>query len=130
MHQAKGAFDVRVTPIVPTADEKGPTRMSITKQYHGPLEAQATGEMLSGGSPQSGTAGYVAMETVIGTLDAKQGSFQLMHWGIMHERKFHLQIKVVPGSGTDSLTGITGEMKIEISSSGAHSYELDYSLTE
>ena len=35
---------------------------------------------------------------------------------------------VVPGSGTGSLTGITGTLRLDIDEDGAHRYELHYNL--
>jgi hypothetical protein len=40
----------------------------------------------------------------------------------------HLNIVVVPDSGSDELTGLRGVMKIVIADGGAHFYELDYEL--
>jgi hypothetical protein len=41
----------------------------------------------------------------------------------------HLNIDVVPDSGTGQLTGITGTMNIRISE-GKHFYDFDYALPE
>ena len=61
MH-ATGPFEVKITPQADAAENVPFARMASDKQYHGDLEATATGLMLSAGSPQKGTAGYVAME--------------------------------------------------------------------
>ena len=50
-------------------------RMSIDKTFTGELEATSTGEMLSAMTATQGSAGYVAIEQVVGTLAGKQGSF-------------------------------------------------------
>ena len=121
-----GPFDVTVKPDTATAASYG--RMTISKQYHGALEATAVGEMLSGGDPKAGTAGYVAIETVTGSLEGKAGSFQVMQWGTMQGGKRELRVGVVPGSGTGALVGITGTMTIEIAAGGKHSYALEYEL--
>ena len=77
-HTASGTFEVKMAPVQNGAAD-GLMRMSIDKQIHGGLEATTRGEMLSGGDYKSGNAGYVAMETVTGTLDGKSGSFILQH---------------------------------------------------
>ena len=123
-----GSFDVKVTPETVSLPNAGHGRLSLDKHYHGPLEGPSVGEMLSGGDPRSGTAGYVAMETVAGTLEGRSGSFQLMHWGTMDGGKFDLRIEVVPASGTGDLKGLTGSMKIEFGPNGEHNYVLDYEL--
>jgi expansin (peptidoglycan-binding protein) len=127
MH-ATGPFEVDTKPE--TAADAPFNRLALTKHYHGGLEATAVGEMLAGGGPKSGTGGYVAIETVTGTLDGKTGAFQLMHWGTMEGGNFDLRISVVPGSGTGALQGITGTLKIEIAPDGKHYYNFDYTLPE
>ena len=124
--QATGPFEVEMKPDTSVAASYG--RMTLKKHYHGGLEASADGEMLSGGDPKTGTAGYVAIERVEGSLDGKAGTFQLMHWGTMDGGKFDLRIGVVPGSGTGALQGISGTMTIEIAAGGKHSYSLVYEL--
>ncbi len=139
MH-ATGPFDVTVAPVINPATPETPApypRYSLKKHYSGPLEADALGEMLSGGDPRSGTAGYVAMETVTGSLPTgTQGSFQLMQMGTMEAGKLtpegkpvppELRAVVVPGSGTGALKGLTGTLRID-NNAGKHTYTLDYTL--
>ena len=125
--QARGEFDVKLAPLSPyNADADAQLgRMSIDKIFHGELEAVGKGEMLSAGSPQSGSAGYVAVERVTGALQGRKGSFALQHNATMHRGEFSLNVIVVPGSGTGELQGLRGAMQIIISG-GEHSYELEY----
>jgi hypothetical protein len=126
MHHARGAFTVDVHPLTPPpADGLG--RFSINKQIHGDLEATTKGEMFTGGDPKQGTAGYVAIEVVTGTLDGKAGSFALEHLATMDASGPKMQVIVVPGSGTGELKGISGTFTIKIEN-GQHSYELNYML--
>lgn len=83
--------------------------------------------MLSAGTAVSGSAGYVAMERAVGTLHGRSGAFVLQHSATMNRGEPRMQIDVVPDSGTGELTGITGEMTIQVAS-GAHSYEFNYAL--
>ena len=127
MQQAKGTFDVKLAPVpAATGDTSGISRMSIDKQFHGDLEAHSLGTMMSLGDPRS-DAGYVAMETVTGTLNGKHGSFGLQHNGTIVSGKPSLNIIVIPGSGTGELAGISGTFTL-IVESGKHSYVLDYTL--
>ena len=103
--------------------------MLINKQFHGDLQASSKGQMLSAMSPIKGSAGYVAIEEVTGTLDGRSGSFILQHSGLMNRGTPQLTILVVPDSGTGELTGLKGSMSIQIEG-GKHSYEFDYSLGE
>ena len=102
-------------------------RYSLDKIYRGDLEAASAGEMLGAGNPASGTAGYVAIEHVTGTLHGKRGSFALQHFGTMNAGSFDMNVRVVPGSGADDLEGIAGTLTILIAA-GKHSYSLEYTL--
>jgi hypothetical protein len=126
--RATGTFDVKLAPQTtahPADSSVG--RMSIDKQYHGDLEATGEGEMLASMSSTKGSAGYVALEKVSGTLEGKKGTFVLQHNATMNRGAGNLSITVVPDSGTDELQGITGTMNIIITD-GKHSYEFDYAL--
>lgn len=128
MH-AEGTFDVKNTPL-PVDDATSGTaigRFGLDKQFHGDLEATSKGEMLGAGNPATGTAGYVAIEQVTGTLDGRTGTFALQHFGTMEDNHFELTVAVVPGSGTGELTGISGRMNIVIAN-GKHSWKFDYKL--
>ena len=128
-YHAAGTFDVKNTPI-PSDESTGGAaigRLSLDKQFHGDLEAVSKGEMLGAGNPKSGTAGYVAMEHVTGTLNGRTGSFAMQHFGTMAAGKLELKVIVVPGSGSGDLAGIDGTMTILISG-GKHSYQFDYTL--
>jgi hypothetical protein len=130
MHQVTGSFDVKVAPQKPDnpqAEASGLGRMSLDKQFHGPLEAASQGEMLSFLDREKGSGGYVAMERVTGKLDGNSGSFVLQHNATMNRGAPDLNIIVVPDSGTGELTGISGSMKIRIEN-GKHFYDFDYTI--
>lgn len=116
------------------ADEAGGgvavARMTLDKKFHGALEATSKGQMLAASSATvKGSAGYVAMEVVAGTLDGKAGTFVLQHSATMNRGGPTLSITVVPDSATGELEGLVGKMNIVIAS-GKHSYEFEYSLAE
>ena len=127
-HHAHGTFTVNMQPLTP-APAEGLSRFSIEKQIHGDLEATSNGEMLSGGDYKLGSAGYVAMEVITGTLNGKHGSFALQHSATMDQSGQNMTILVVPGSGTGELKGIAGTFIIHIDK-GQHSYDMDYTLPE
>ena len=101
--------------------------MSIEKQLHGDLEATSQGEMLSYMTNTQGSAAYVAIEKVTGTLGGRKGSFVLQHNATMNRGTPQLSITVVPDSGTGELTGLSGRMEIQIVE-GKHFYELEFEL--
>jgi hypothetical protein len=126
MSHATGPFEVKLTP---QDDKLDPTlaRMIIDKQFHGDLEATSKGTMLSAGTAVKGSAGYVAMELVTGTLHGRTGTFVLQHSATMNRGVPSLSITVVPDSGTGQLSGLTGSMNIIIAD-GKHSYDFSYTL--
>jgi hypothetical protein len=125
---ARGPFEVKLIPRAPDEAEFGVVgRMTIDKQFHGDLEATSKGQMLAVRTEVDGSAGYVAMERVTGTLLGRSGSFALQHSGTMNRGVPDLVVTVVPDSGTGQLAGISGRMTIDITG-GKHAYELRYEL--
>jgi len=117
---AKGTFEVKMKPL-----EGSVTRMSLDKTFAGDLAGTSVGEMLAAMTAVKGSAGYVAIETVTGSLGGKKGTFMLQHSGTMAGGKQELSVTVVPDSGTGELVGLSGKMRIIIEGK-AHFYEFDY----
>ena len=129
MTHASGEFEVKMIPQ--PADEKSPGavgRFTLDKKFTGDLEATSKGEMLAVMAVE-GSAGYVAMEKVSGTLNGRNGTFALQHTGTMTRGAPQLSVTVVPDSGTDQLKGIAGKMTIKIDGA-KHFYEFEYTLGE
>jgi hypothetical protein len=125
----KGLFDVTMHPEPPydTVDGVALGRASLDKRFTGPLDATSVGNMIGARTPVAGSAGYVAIERVTGTLDGKRGTFVLQHVGTMTKGGHSLAVTVVPDSGTGELVGLSGRMDIQIVD-GKHHYELEYAL--
>lgn len=126
--QATGTFTVTLGPQPPANTDSGLGRMSIDKCYSGDLDARSLGEMLACRSVVDGSAGYVAMERVVGSLHGQRGAFVLQHSGTMDRGASTLRVSVVPDSGTDELAGLAGTLAIHIDAQGGHSYTFDYRL--
>jgi hypothetical protein len=124
---ASGTFEVTLNPLQTYSDEKRLGHMSIDKQFFGELAATSTGEMLSAMTDVKGSAGYVAIERVVGKLHERYGTFVLQHFATMNRNVPHLVIEVVPDSGTGELFGLSGKMKIVVAD-GKHTYEFEYAL--
>ncbi len=124
---ASGSFEVQITPQAQD-EAAGATlgRMSLVKQFHGDLAAASTGEMLTA-STDTGSAVYVAIERVTGTLHGRSGTFALVHHGTMTHAGQELTITVVPDSGTDQLVSIAGELAIDMVDE-QHMYRFTYTL--
>ncbi len=125
----KGTFDITMHPEPPYDAVDGVTlaRARIDKRFTGPLDATSEVNMIGARTPVEGSAGYVAIERVKGTLAGRCGTFVLQHRGVMTRGARSLSVTVVPDSGTDQLKGISGEMDIQIVD-GKHFYELSYEL--
>jgi hypothetical protein len=133
---AHGTFDVKMTPQSAREQLEGPIpgRMLIDKQFHGDLEAVSQGQMLAAMTEVKGSAGYVAIEQVTGTLRdgngrARSGSFILQHFGIMNRGEPQQSVTIVPDSGTGQLVGIAGTMAILITD-GKHSFDFAYDVPD
>jgi hypothetical protein len=146
MPHAQGTFEVQLVPQVGDngevtgatsttgaagaagAAETAPIgRLAIAKQFRGDLEATSRGQMLSAAGSMQGSAGYVAMERVEGSLHGRKGSFVLQHSGTMARGAPELTISVVPDSGSGELVGLAGTMQIGIEGD-SHSYSFTYTL--
>jgi hypothetical protein len=127
---ATGTFKVDLVPLTvneSVADDLR-ARMSINKTFSGDLEARSVGEMLTAGTPTRGSAAYVAIERVTGTLHGRSGAFSLQHTGVMNRGTPSLDVTIVPDSGSGELEGIVGTLAIIIAD-GKHSYDLAYTLS-
>jgi Protein of unknown function (DUF3224) len=124
---ARGTFEVKLSPQDDKSGDSSLGRMTIAKQIHGDLEGTSTGQMLTAGTAVTGSAVYVAIEKISGTLQGRKGTFILHHTGLMTRGAPQLTITVVPDSGTGELVGLSGKMIINIAD-GKHSYEFDYTL--
>lgn len=129
MPQVKGSFEVKRTPqgSLDAGDGQEIGHFRFDKSFSGPLEAASVVHMLAVGTPVEGSAAYVAIERIAGTLDGRRGNFFAQHSGVMDRGKPSLALTVVPDSGTDGLQGLRGSMQIDIVD-GQHHYTFDYDL--
>ncbi len=124
---AKGSFDVVMTPQKDEGLDASLGRFTLEKTFHGELEARGKGQMLTVGTDVQGSAVYVAVEKVTGTLAGREGDFSLYHQGVMTGGTPSLKVTIVPDSGTRGLQGIVGTLGIDILD-GRHFYDLAYTL--
>jgi hypothetical protein len=130
-YQARGTFEVAIKPAVDPETLGGVSlgRLSLNKQFHGDLTATGKGEMLTAVTSVDGSAGYVAIERVTGTLHGREGSFVFQHTGLMNRGAQQLSISIVPDSGTEQLAGIAGTFLLDVVD-GEHRYTFEYSLPD
>ncbi|MCX7062361.1 MAG: DUF3224 domain-containing protein [Gammaproteobacteria bacterium] len=128
---AAGSFDVSLTPLTldQPGDDSARGRMLLSKRFHGGLDATGVGEMLTGMGAVAGSAAYVAIERISGTLAGRSGSFLVVHRGVMTRGTQDLRVSIVPDSGTGELTGIAGDMTL-IVGAGRHDYRIDATVPD
>lgn len=130
MKRIEGSFEIKATmePPYDEADGVSLGRMKFDKTFKGPLTATSTVQFLAARTPIENSAGYVALERIVGSVEGKRGSFVVMHMGVMNRGVDSLEIKIVPDSGTGELKCISGTMHIRVEAGGAHFYELNHAL--
>ena len=131
MAQVKGEFDVKRTPEGGFDLGGGAVagHFRFDKQFHGALDATGIVHMLAVGTQVDGSAAYVAVERIDGTLDGLRGAFLTQHSGTLDRGAPALSVTVVPDSATDELEGLRGRIQIDIVE-GKHFYTFDYEIAE
>ncbi len=124
--KARGNFEITMTPQEAVLDGTG--RFDFVKTWTGDLSAEGAGAMFSAGDPAAGAAGYVAIETVRGSLFGRDGGFVLLQRGLMASDGITLDYSIAPGSGTGELVGISGSL--ELDTANGHAWELSFHLPE
>jgi hypothetical protein len=123
--RATGTFTTTFEPL--PSDDEAIGRMRVHKTIEGDLSGTGRAEMMSVGTAVQGSGGYVAIDRITGVLHGRKGSFVLQHHGLMARGEGTLTVTVVPDSGTEELTGLTGAFDIT-NADGVHSYTFDYTL--
>jgi hypothetical protein len=106
------------------------TRAEVTKSFEGDLEGKSTLLYLMTYRP-NGSADFVGMERIVGTLGGRRGSFVLRHVGAFEDGAASGTWTIVEGSGTDALEGIRGESEFFLpKGADAFPFVLDYELRQ
>lgn len=93
----------------PAADVPAPktTLASDTATIAGEIEGEVADRWLMSYAAD-GTARFVGLTRVTGTVAGRTGTFVLQHTGRFDGEGLHTDFTVVPGSGTEGLAGISG----------------------
>ena len=133
--RAESSFDVTGWDETPYEQpESGPhlSRATVRKVFRGDIEGESSAQLLMCRSDPGDLgvgAGYVALETVTGSVGGRSGSFVIQHGGLSDPDGTHpMTAFIVTGSGTGELVGIRGTLEIAVTADGAHSLTLDYEL--
>ena len=126
---ARGSFELQRREQVALYEGEGTKlgRITFDKQFSGDLVGSSVVYMLSALTDVKGSAGYVAIERVSGSLAGLKGSFVLQHSGSMKRGQSSLQLSVVPDSADGELKGLSGSLAIDIVE-GKHLYAFDYTI--
>jgi hypothetical protein len=102
------------------------SRASVTNVYSGDIEGESTLEYLLAYQDDE-AANFVGIERITGRVGEKSGSFVLQQSGTYEAGIAKGNWFVVPGTGTDELTGLRGEGEFEANHDGA-TFTLDYEI--
>lgn len=102
-------------PYDETTENPTLSRILVKKTFDGEVKGESTGELLMCAS-QDGAAGYTIMDRFFVEFDGRKGSFVAVHGGMTDEMK--ALGKIVPGSGTNDLKGISGTLEFKSDESG------------
>ena len=97
-------------------------RVAIGKTFTGAVEGTSTVEMLTASNATS--RAYVAFERLEVSVDGRKGGFVLHH----SADDTGLTLKILTGSGSGELTGISGTANIEMDAEQNHTLVLTYDL--
>jgi hypothetical protein len=105
-----GTFEIdswEEKPALEIADGSKITRAEVVRSYDGDLKGKGTLEWLMAYG-EDGSATFVGLERVVGSINNKSGSFVLQHVGTFDGRTARAELLVVPGSGAAELEGLNG----------------------
>ncbi len=126
--QANAKFQMKSWDEKPYDEiEGGPklTRATVAKSYSGDIEGDGTVEYLMI-HREDGSASFVGLERVIGSIGDRRGSFVLEHKGTFEGGTAKATWSVVPGSGTGDLSGLRGEGGFASAHADEYAITLDY----
>jgi hypothetical protein len=103
------------------------THASVTQRFSGAIDATATIGWLMAYRPD-GTARFVGMQRMDGSVDGRKGTFVVESIGDFTDGVAKGALRVVPGSGTGDLTGLTGQGTFEAPMGPNGKYVLDYTV--
>ena len=109
--QATGRIDVKTyepQPYEEVADGPNLVEIHVTETFSGDIEGEGVVRFLQA-VRDDGSASFVGIERVTGSIAGRQGSFLLQDAGTLEGSTVKGDWFVVPGSGTGELAGLRGE---------------------
>ncbi len=130
MSTANARFAIRSwdeKPFSEGPDQPKLTRASVSKTFTGDLEGEGEVEYLMM-YRSDGTASFVGLERVTGTIAGKSGSFVLQRTGVFEGGRAKESYTVISGSATGELLGLTGSGTSDVGHGGEHPFSMNYEL--
>ena len=114
-------------PVAYDEPAEGPalTRIHVEESFSGDISGAGMVEFLQAARPD-GTASFVGIERVTGTLAGREGTFLLQDAGTVQDSIVSGQWFVIPGSGTGQLAGLRGEGGFRANLGEGAQVHLDY----
>jgi hypothetical protein len=103
------------------------TRARVTKTFTGDLEGEGWVEYVMM-YRSNGSATFVGLEQIVGSIGGKIGSFVLQRTGEFENGQAKEAYAVVPGSGTGELRNLKGEGISAVGHGMEHPFDLHYEL--
>lgn len=106
---------------------EGPTlsRIHLGELFSGDIEACGITEFLQS-TNADGSASFVGIERVVGTLGGRRGTFLLQSTGTVSGNVVSAEWLVIPGSGTGELAGLRGTGGVRSNLGEGGTAHLDY----
>ena len=126
--QAKATFGIKSWDEKPYNEMDGTpklTRGSVIKSYQGDITGEGKLECLMM-YRDDGTASFVCLERVVGSVGGRSGSFVFQHSGTFKEGVATVTLVIVPGSGTGDLRRLRGDGKFAVGHQPPYSMTLEY----
>ncbi len=127
---ATGHIEVKTYEPAPFDEQAGAPALNeirVTETFSGDIQGDGTVRFIQAARPD-GSATFVGIERVRGSIDGRHGSFLLQDSGTLVGGQVKGSWFVVPNSGTDELRGLQGEGGFEAQLGQHASIWLDYSL--
>lgn len=113
------------TPYDRPAEGPTLTKIHVEESFSGDIVGNGIVEFLQA-SQTDGTASFVGIERVSGTVAGKNGTFLLQDAGTVKDNIVSGDWFVIPGSGTEELKGLRGEGGFKANLGEGATVHLDY----
>lgn len=101
------------------------TEAKVTQKFTGDIEGEGKVIWLMA-YPDPKTATFVGIQRVVGSIGSKKGSFLIQTIGTFDGKTAQGDWSLIEGSGTDELTGISGEGTFGAPHGSTAEYQIDY----